>query len=506
MAHLALYRKYRPQTFAELVGQADTARVLQNAVKSGRTVHAYLFCGTRGTGKTSTARILAKALNCQQPQAGEPCNDCAACRGVMEGRSLDVIEIDAASNRGIDEARDLLEKVHFIPAEGRYKIYIIDEVHMLTNDAFNALLKTFEEPPAHVVFILATTEARKVPLTILSRCQRYDFKMIGKEEIGANLGRIAAAEGLAIDDEARQLLAAKAKGSMRDALSLLDQVSGEGSNRITADAVTALLGAVAGDFWPRFLRQVAANEVNTLFDTVVDLERRGKDIRSFFQDWQELLGDILAGGDGGCHGDSAAACRDLLSDEAMLTIITIIGEGEMYFRYNKDARMVYRFLMAKILRALHHTEALAEVTEAPTPKTTSTTAAASAAAQVEPAAPAEREAAPLTVKRPRIEAPALVEEDDEERNAALQSQFFLAVRSEAPKTYTWLAPSQVTAVTDDAVTITYENEHSPHYQHITAEEHMAVLTEILTAQTGKPMRVSVSVQRQKTPTEGSLFE
>src|SRR3990172_1835861 len=213
-----LYRKWRSQSFSELVGQEHVTRTLLNALASGRLAHAYLFCGPRGTGKTSTARILAKAINCQENAGlGEPCNRCLMCRSITEGRCLDLIEIDAASNRGIDEIRDLRDKVNFVPNEARYKVYIIDEVHMLTPQAFNALLKTLEEPPGHTVFVLATTEAHQVPSTIISRCQRFDFRRIPLPQMTERLAHICREEGISSRPEALETLARRATGSLRDA-------------------------------------------------------------------------------------------------------------------------------------------------------------------------------------------------------------------------------------------------------------------------------------------------
>ena len=217
MDYIALYRRWRPQDFDSLVGQDHIRTALTNALDTGKIAHAYLFTGPRGTGKTSTARILAKALNCEKGPNAHPCNQCENCLRATEGSSMDVFEIDAASNRGIDEIRQLREKVAFAPVNGRYKIYIIDEVHMMTNDAFNALLKTLEEPPAHVVFILATTEPHKIPATIHSRCQRFDFHRVTVDEITEHLRKVAEASGIDADDPALRLIAIQAEGGMRDA-------------------------------------------------------------------------------------------------------------------------------------------------------------------------------------------------------------------------------------------------------------------------------------------------
>ncbi|MGQ9684672.1 MAG: DNA polymerase III subunit gamma/tau, partial [Anaerolineae bacterium] len=244
MTGQALYRKWRSQTFAQVIAQEHVTRTLQNAIRAGRIGHAYLFCGPRGTGKTSTARILAKAVNCLAEPAERPCDACARCRAVAEGRDLDLIEIDAASNRGIDEIRDLRDKVAFAPNEGRFKVYVIDEVHMLTNEAFNALLKTLEEPPPHVIFILATTEAHKVPATIASRCQRFDFRRAPVVDLMAKLQMICREEGIRAEPAALEAVARRAAGSFRDAESLLDQLAAACAEEISLAQVQSLLGAV----------------------------------------------------------------------------------------------------------------------------------------------------------------------------------------------------------------------------------------------------------------------
>ncbi len=275
MEHLALYRSRRPQFFREVIGQEHVCRTLRNAVRLGRVAHAYLFCGPRGTGKTSTARILAKAVNCPDNEDGEPCNNCSACKDTTSGVSLDVVEMDAASHRGIEEIRELNQKVCFAPTAGKSRLFIIDEVHMLTGEAFNALLKTLEEPPRHTIFVLATTEAHKVPLTIMSRCQRFDFRRLGRGVIGEHLRRVAGEEGWQIDDEALELLSRHAGGALRDALGLLEQAASYTGGIITRTDLEALTGAMDPEGLSTLLTAVMAGDVPSLLRQLDDLSAAG---------------------------------------------------------------------------------------------------------------------------------------------------------------------------------------------------------------------------------------
>ena len=287
------YRKWRPKSMSEVVGQDAIMKTLRQAVAQQRTAHAYLFCGTRGTGKTSTARILAKAINCLSPRDGEPDNECHICVSINEGRSLDLIEIDAASNRGIDDIRELSDKVRFSPNESRYKIYIIDEVHMLTDAAFNALLKTLEEPPEHAKFILATTEAYKLPPTIISRCQRFDFRRIPIERMVAKLADICEQEGIEASNDALQLVARMANGGLRDAENLLEQVVVSYGSPISEDDVRQLLGLGGDEMALELVRHIIAKSVKDGISTVNGASEQGTDLRQLLRGTLEYLRALL---------------------------------------------------------------------------------------------------------------------------------------------------------------------------------------------------------------------
>ena len=332
MSYVALYRKFRPASFSDVKGQEAIVTTLRNQIAAERIGHAYLFSGTRGTGKTSCAKVFAKAVNCEDPKDGNPCCSCRMCRQITEGRSLNVVEIDAASNNGVDQIREIVEDVSYRPAEGRYRVYIIDEVHMLSTGAFNALLKTLEEPPSYVVFILATTEAGKVPVTISSRCQKFDFHRIGAATIEEHLRSLTQKEGISAEPEALQFIARKAEGSMRDALSLLDQCSSFLNNgTITYEDVLKVIGTVDQETFGSLFRAVYHADAGTAVRIFNDAVNEGADAGQFLNDFIWYLRNFLVAQ---ATGPKAVDLIDLTNEQiAELTALGKSVESEAPVRY-----------------------------------------------------------------------------------------------------------------------------------------------------------------------------
>lgn len=293
MSYVALYRKWRPLVFEDVVEQEHVVKTLKNSISSGRIAHAYLFCGTRGTGKTTMAKIFSRAINCLSPHDGNPCNTCEICRGILTQSILDVVEIDAASNNSVDNVREIRDEVVYAPSQAKYKVYIIDEVHMLSMGAFNALLKTLEEPPSHVVFILATTEPHKLPATILSRCQRFEFRRIPLESIMGRIQKIAQACGVQLEDKGARLIARVSDGALRDAISILDQCMAVGNSFISYTDVLAIIGMVNDAFMGDMIDCVIGRDVNGVLDLVEKLMMSGKDLTQFVSDLVLYLRNLL---------------------------------------------------------------------------------------------------------------------------------------------------------------------------------------------------------------------
>jgi DNA polymerase-3 subunit gamma/tau len=359
MSYLVLARKWRPETFSQVVGQKHVVTTLAAAIRTGRIAHAYLFTGPRGVGKTTVARILAKALNCEKGPTDQPCLSCASCTEVAAGRSLDVIEIDGASNRRIEDARSIRETVQYAPLSGRKKVYIIDEAHMLTREAFNALLKTLEEPPAHVVFVLATTEASKIPDTIASRCQRFDFHRVGASDIEGRLAEIAAAEKVRIDGAALRLLALRADGSMRDAQSLFDQLISSGMEEVGADDVAAVLGVPRTEVFGAIVNAVAARDTAATLRTFASALDAGFDPRDVVDGLVEHLRDLLvatatrAGETAGDRGSGPApSCEGAsgLTEDELVRLLRIAADAQAQVRWSTQASLMVELALARMAR------------------------------------------------------------------------------------------------------------------------------------------------------------
>lgn len=361
MSYTALYRKFRPDEFEDVKGQDAIVRTLKNQINADRIGHAYLFCGTRGTGKTTVAKIFAKAVNCEHPVDGSPCGECAMCKSIAAGTSMNVIEIDAASNNGVDNIREIREEVTYRPTEGKYKVYIIDEVHMLSIGAFNALLKTLEEPPEYVIFILATTEAHKIPITILSRCQRYDFKRISIETIAARLRELIDKEGWDVEDKAVRYIAKMADGSMRDSLSLLDQCAAFYMNEtLTYDHVLEVLGAVDTEVFSRLLRQLLAMDVHQVIETVDELVMQGRELSQLAADFTWYLRNLLLVKSSDNMEDVLDVSSEnlaLLKEEAqmidsdtMIRYIRIFSDLTNQLKYATQKRVLLEVTLIKLCR------------------------------------------------------------------------------------------------------------------------------------------------------------
>jgi DNA polymerase-3 subunit gamma/tau len=360
MSHVSVYRKWRPKTFDELIGQERVTRTLQNAIRTNRVVHAYLFAGHRGTGKTTTARILAKCLNCVQGPTPTPDNVCPNCQAINSGSSVDVIEIDAASNRGIEEIRELRDRIRLAPIEGRYKVYIIDEAHMLTTEAANALLKTLEEPPEHAILVLVTTEPHRLPATILSRCQRFDFRRVSQKEIVTRLQHIAQVEGFRIDAPALALIAGSADGSVRDAESILDQVTSYASGPITAADVVTVLGIVEEQTALRFADAIIASQVAECLTLVSQVVNEGKDVRQVTRTLIDHFRDLLVVKTGTRDADlidttasrlaALTAQADTTTIESILRTLNILSTTESEARFSPQPRLLLEIALIRLCR------------------------------------------------------------------------------------------------------------------------------------------------------------
>ena len=361
MSYVALYRKFRPAEFSEVKGQEHIVTTLQNQIKANRIGHAYLFCGTRGTGKTSIAKIFAKAVNCESPVDGSPCGECQTCKSIAAGTSMNVIEIDAASNNGVDNIREIRENVAYSPTEGKYKVYIIDEVHMLSIGAFNALLKTLEEPPEYVIFILATTEAHKIPITILSRCQRYDFKRITAETICARLRELMDKESVEVEEKALRYIAKAADGSMRDALSLLDQcIAFYLGKKLTYDNVLEVLGALDTDVYSSLLRKIIKKDIPAVMADVEAIVMQGRELSQFVTEFIQYLRNLMFVQSADhledfleVSSENLAQLKEeakMIDPESLMRYIRVFSELSGQMKYSTQKRVLVEVALIKLCK------------------------------------------------------------------------------------------------------------------------------------------------------------
>lgn len=355
--YTALYRKWRPKIFEEVVGQNDLIHSLKNQVKTGNIAHAYLFSGTRGTGKTSTAKIFSRAINCLSPVDNNPCNQCEICLGILDESLMDVVEIDAASNNGVDDIRELRENVKYPPSRSKYKVYIVDEVHMLSTGAFNALLKTLEEPPSYVVFILATTEPHKLPATILSRCQRFDFKRVSGEALLDRLSFICDANHVIWEPEALEMIIKKSDGAVRDSLSMLDQCLSAGENKVTAELVVRSLGLVEADVLSKLVNQIENSHYIEIFESIQQLIQDGKNINQFVKDLIDYYRDLMMIASTGSYSKMVKTTADLqvveqqakkIGLDKILKNLTQLIDLDQQIKWSTNTRIMLEMTLVKL--------------------------------------------------------------------------------------------------------------------------------------------------------------
>ena len=504
MAYTALYRKFRPNEFEDVKGQEHIVTTLKNQIKADRIGHAYLFCGTRGTGKTTVAKIFAKAVNCEHPVDGSPCRECASCRAIAAGNSMNVIEIDAASNNGVDNIREIKEEVNYSPTEGRYKVYIIDEVHMLSIGAFNALLKTLEEPPSYVIFILATTEAHKIPITILSRCQRYDFRRISIDTISARLHELMVQEGVEVEEKAIRYVAKAADGSMRDALSLLDQcIAFYLGQKLTYDHVLEVLGAVDTEIFSALLRKILEKNITGAIALLEELVIQGRELGQFVIDFTWYLRNLLlvsSADDMEDVLDISTENLKLLKEEAqmvkpetLMRFIRVFSQLTSQIKYSSQKRILIEIAIIKLCRPAMEQDPSSLMQRMDDLEKKLESGTFTVAAPASGGAPSDDPQSIAASVRKRPELPKAIPEDIQELvknwNLVLGDLGGL-VRNYLKLAHLSLGGGNVLLIVlEDTVAVAFLSE----------EEHLAEIREAIEKNTGKQVEISITANETGQP-------
>lgn len=500
MPYVVLARRWRPRLFGEVVGQEHVTRTLQNAISANRIAHAYLFSGPRGVGKTTVARILAKAVNCMEGTQSEPCGKCNICKEISASGSIDVIEMDAASNRRIDEIRELIENVKFSPVSGKYKVYIIDEAHMLTIEAFNALLKTLEEPPGHVIFILATTEPHKIPDTILSRCQRFDFRMLTRKEIIDRLRRLAEADDVVVEDEALSMIAESADGGMRDAESILDQILSFGGGEVRTEEVIKLLGLGASHLLDQLVGNILQNDSSESLKTLNELAEHGADLSqclkkliSYFRDLMvyKVNPDLIDAPE--TKLQQLAKHSEAASIDKFMKIARIFAQTESDIKQLGYERLNLELSLVKLSRlkegSIPLDEVLGKLEEIESKFASGSVTSVSAVAESEPiyriaAASIEEEAAEEQVEN--------ADEESDPLRAMWLKLLDAVKEKESPMHHAFLKEASPISISDDCLTIDFLPKFNWHREQVQEPETRKAVETQLSELMGKPMRLKVN--------------
>ena len=508
MSYQALYRKFRPQEFEDVKGQEHIVTTLKNQIKADRIGHAYLFCGTRGTGKTTVAKIFAKAVNCEHPVDGSPCGECPSCRAITEGSSMNVIEIDAASNNGVDNIRQIREEVTYRPTEGRYKVYIIDEVHMLSAGAFNALLKTLEEPPSYVIFILATTEAHKIPITILSRCQRYDFHRISIDTIASRLSDLMEQEQVEVEERAIRYVAKAGDGSMRDALSLLDQcIAFHLGEKLTYENVLEVLGAVDTEVFSRLLRRILDEDVTGAIRILGELIDEGRELSQLVNDFTWYMRNLLLLQSSDdmeevldISKDNLEALKEeaaLVKPETLIRYVRVFSELSSQVKFASQKRIMVEIAIIKLCRpqmerdeasVLERISRIEKTLEEGIPVASVPTQSSSAAA-------GQPEAKPI-----KKELPKAIPEDVQQAVAAWNS-----ILQELPGLMKgYLKSARLTLGGDNVLMVVLEDEMAASY--LNMEEHKKELEDAIARRVESQVDVRIQLNETNRPFEESYVD